>query len=86
MFVLLKLPSLVLCQRKIPESTNSNPWNRCKGKRRGREKLFSLSPAPPPLPRVAFGLPYLLIEFFYIDMPVVRADVRSRDDQNFSDG
>ena len=25
-------------------------------------------------PWVAFGLPYLLIELFYIDMPVVRAD------------
>ena len=52
----------------------------------GGKKLFSLSPAPPPLPRIAFGLPYLVIELFYIDMPVVRADVWSRDDQNFSDG
>ena len=42
-------------------------------------------------PWVAFGLPYLLIEFFYIGMPVVRTDgravgVRSRDYQIFSDG
>ena len=44
---------------------------------------------------VAFGLPYLLIELFYIGMPVVRTDswaggravgVRSRDYQIFSDG
>ena len=44
---------------------------------------------------VAFGLPYLLIELFYIDMPVVRTDglsggraggVRSRGYQIFSDG
>ena len=39
-------------------------------------------------PWVAFGLPYLLIEFFYIGMPVVRTDgrslgVRSRDYQIF---
>ena len=27
-------------------------------------------------PRVAFGLPYLLIELFYIGMPVVRTDGR----------
>ena len=37
-------------------------------------------------PRVAFGLPYLLIELFYISMPVVRTDgrmdVRSRDDKS----
>ena len=26
--------------------------------------------------RVAFGLPYLLIELFYIDMPVVRTGAR----------
>ena len=35
-------------------------------------------------------LPYLLVELFYIGMPVVRTDgragVRSRDYQNFSDG
>ena len=42
-------------------------------------------------PCVAFGLPYLLIELFYIGMPVVRKDgrslgVRSRDYQIFSDG
>ena len=42
-------------------------------------------------PGVAFGLPYLLIELFYIGMPVVRTDgravgVRSRDYQIFSDG
>ena len=46
-------------------------------------------------PWVAFGLPYLLIELFYIGMPVVRTDgragsqsagVRSRDYQIFSDG
>ena len=42
-------------------------------------------------PRVAFGLPYLLIELFYICMPVVRTDgrslgLRSRDYQIFSDG
>ena len=42
-------------------------------------------------PRVAFGLPYLLIELFYIGMPVVRTDgravgVRSRAYQIFSDG
>ena len=45
-------------------------------------------------PWVAFGLPYLLIELFYIGMPVVRTDgrsfarsfgVRSRDYQFFSD-
>ena len=40
---------------------------------------------------VAFGLPYLLIELFYIGMPVVRTvgravGVRSRDYQIFSDG
>ena len=48
---------------------------------------------------VAFGLPYLLIELFYIGMPVVRTDgrtvgwvvgrsvgVRSRNYQIFSDG
>ena len=29
---------------------------------------------PPKYPRVAFGLPYLLIELFYIAMPVVRTD------------
>ena len=28
-------------------------------------------------PRVAFGLPYLLIELFYIGMPVVRTDGRA---------
>ena len=33
------------------------------------------------------GLPCLLIELFYIGMPVVRTDgLRSRDYQNFSDG
>ena len=46
-------------------------------------------------PGVEFGLPYLLIELFYIGMPVVRTDgrvggqsvgVRSRDYQIFSDG
>ena len=46
-------------------------------------------------PSVAFGLPYLLIELFYIGMPVVRTDdravgrsagVRSRDYQIFSHG
>ena len=42
-------------------------------------------------PRVAFGLPYLLIELFYIGMPVVRMDggslgVRSRDYPIFSGG
>ena len=50
---------------------------------------------PPKWPRIAFGLPYLLIELFYIDMPVVRkaglsggraVGVRSRDYQIFSDG
>ena len=49
---------------------------------------------PAKYPRVPFGLPYLLIELFYIGMPVVRTDgrlvgrtdVRSRDNQNFSDG
>ena len=28
-------------------------------------------------PRVAFGLPYLLIELFYVGMPVVRMGVRT---------
>ena len=28
-------------------------------------------------PRVAFGLPYLLIELFYVGVPVVRTDCRS---------
>ena len=28
-------------------------------------------------PRVAFGLPYLLIELFYIGMPVMRTDGRA---------
>ena len=46
-------------------------------------------------PWVAFGLPYLLIELFYIGMPVVRTDglavgrsvgARSRHYQIFSDG
>ena len=46
-------------------------------------------------PSVAFQLPYLLIELFYIGMPVVRTDsrvigrsvgVRSRDYQIFLDG
>ena len=46
-------------------------------------------------PRVAFGLPYLLIKLFYIGMPVVRTvgravgwsvGVRSRDYQIFLDG
>ena len=46
-------------------------------------------------PVVAFGLPYLLIELFYIGMPVVWTDgreggravgVRSRDYQIFSGG
>ena len=46
-------------------------------------------------PSVAFQLPYLLIELFYIGMPVVRTDsrvigqsvgVRSRDYQIFPDG
>ena len=46
-------------------------------------------------PGVAFGFPYLLIELFYIGMPVVRTDgrsldrslgVRSRDYQIFWDG
>ena len=33
------------------------------------------------------GLPCLLIELFYIGMPVVRTDgLQSRDYQNFSDG
>ena len=41
-------------------------------------------------PWIAFGLPYLLIELFYIGMPVVRTNgrsggVRSRDYQIFSD-
>ena len=40
--------------------------------------------------RGAFGLPYLLVELFYIGMPVVwtdgRSGIRSRDYQNFSDG
>ena len=40
--------------------------------------------------RVAFGLPYLLIELFYIGMPVVwtngRSEVRSRDYQTLTDG
>ena len=45
--------------------------------------------------RLAFGLPYLLIELFYIGMPIARTDgwpvarslgVRSRDYQIFSDG
>ena len=49
----------------------------------------------PKQPRVSFGLPYLLIEVFYIGMPVVRTDgrsggrtvgVRSRDYQISSDG
>ena len=44
---------------------------------------------------VSFGLPYLLIELFYIGMPVVQTDgrsldrslgVRSRDYQIFWDG
>ena len=35
-------------------------------------------------PRVAFGLPYPLIELFYIGMPVVRTDGRTdgRDDKS----
>ena len=42
-------------------------------------------------PGVAFGFPYLLIELFYIGMPVVRTDgrslgVRSRDYEIFMDG
>ena len=42
-------------------------------------------------PSVAFGLPYLLIELFYVGMRVVWTDgrllgVRSRDYQIFSDG
>ena len=46
-------------------------------------------------PWLAFGLPYLLIELFYIGMPVVRTDgraggrsvgARSRDYHIFSDG
>ena len=42
-------------------------------------------------PRVALGLPYLLIELFYIGMPVMQTDgrslgERSRDYQIFSDG
>ena len=42
-------------------------------------------------PWVAFGLPYLLTELFYIGMPSVQTDgravgVRSRDYQIFSDG
>ena len=46
-------------------------------------------------PSVAFQLPYLLVELFYIGMPVVRTDsrvigrsvgVRSRDYQILSDG
>ena len=42
-------------------------------------------------PWVAFGLPYLLTELFYIAMPVVRSGgrslgVRSRDYQIFLDG
>ena len=46
---------------------------------------------PPKYPRVVFGLPYLLIELFYIGMTVLRTDgpavgVRSRDFQIFSDG
>ena len=32
---------------------------------------------PPKQPRVAFGLPYLLIELFYIGTPVVRTDGRA---------
>ena len=32
---------------------------------------------PPKQPRVAFGLPYLLIELFYIGIPEVRTDGRS---------
>ena len=39
---------------------------------------------PPKYTRVAFGLPYLLVELFYIGIPVVRTD--GRDYQNFSDG
>ena len=42
-------------------------------------------------PWVLFGLPYLLIELFFIGLPVVRMvvrslGVRSRDYQSFSDG
>ena len=45
---------------------------------------------PAKITRVTSGLPYLLIQLFYIGMPVVRTDgrsgVRSRDYQNFTDG
>ena len=36
-----------------------------------------LCDCPPKYPRVAFGLPYLLIELFKIGMPVVRTERRS---------
>ena len=43
---------------------------------------------PAKKPRVAFGLPYLLIELFYVGIPVMRtdgrADVCSLDYENFS--
>ena len=48
-----------------------------RAKEGGGQKFFSLSPAPPPLRRVAFGLPYLFFELFYICMPVVRTDGRT---------
>ena len=57
-----------------------------------RRWLCDFLPKKPP---VAFGLPYLLIELFYIGMPVVRTDglsggravgVRSRDYEIFTDG
>ena len=31
----MKPPSLILCQRKIGESRNSNPYGRCEGEKRG---------------------------------------------------
>ena len=57
--------------------------------------FFSFLKSGRPCDCVAFRLPYLLIELFYIGMPVVRADsrsvgrsvgVRSRDFQIFSMG
>ena len=46
---------------------------------------------PPNKLKLHWGLVYLLIELFYIGMPMVRTDEgtvegRSRDSQNFSDG
>ena len=42
-----------------------------------KKRVAYISNFPPKQPRVAFSLPYLFIELFYVHMPVVRTDGRT---------